>query len=83
MRAQEALDLLAQHLPKPSAPDASLEPLPQSKSKEADAPIPDQPGLMPAMKLAVGDGADDDAIDSRIICPITHEVRLRRTITIL
>ena len=28
---------------------------------------------MPALKLAVGDGADDDAVDSRMICPITHE----------
>lgn len=76
MRAQEALELPAQHPPKPSAPDPLLEPLPQSKSKEATSPVLDQPGLMPALKLAVGDGADDDAVDSRIICPITHEVQL-------
>ena len=78
MSAQEALELGAQQLPKPSAPDAQLETLLQPKSKEPKSPILDQPGLMPALKLAVGDGADDDAVDSRMICPITHEVHLSK-----
>lgn len=77
MCAQEALQQAAQQPPQQHpVPDPLLEPLPQSMSKEADSPIPDQPGLMPTLKLVVGDGADDDAIDSSIICPITHEARL-------